>query len=219
MKIQKQQKPANNQKKNKSFIQNFGIGLSLGPDVSAVKLSNTGKVTFTYGAQLTYSFSNKFTIRTGFYVAKKLYSANGDEYHVGPGNTWYAHVASIDADCKVYEIPLTLSYIFSRNKNHSWFASTGLSSYFMKRESYVYNYKNDPVWGNSSSQPVVLTNENKHYFSVLDISGGYEYSFNKKLSLAAEPYIKIPLSGIGAGKIKLNSTGILFTVAVKPFLK
>jgi len=35
--------------------------------------------------------------------------------------------------------------------------------------------------------------------------------------LTAEPYLKLPLGGVGYGKVKLNSTGILFSVSVKPF--
>ena len=154
-------------------------------------------------------------MRTGFYVAKKIYSVDEDEYHVPQGSTWNNYLQSVDANCKVYEVPLVLSYNFGKTKNHSWFASAGLSSYFMKRESYVYYYKN-PL-GVTYSNPWTVTNQNKHYFSVLDISGGYEYSINKRFSIIAEPYVKLPLSGIGLGKIKLNSAGVLFTVAVKPF--
>ena len=196
-------------------MQNFGINLSAGPDISAVRLSNTGKITLTYGAGLSYSFNKRFTLRAGFYVAEKIYSVDEAEYYVPPGSTWNNYLQSIDANCKVYEIPLTLSYIFDKNKNHNWFVSAGLSSYLMKRESYVYYYKNSS--GTTWDRPWTVTNKNKNYFSVLDISGGYEYSFNKHVSVMAEPYVKMPLSGIGLGKIKLNSAGILFTVAVKPF--
>jgi len=54
---------------------------------------------------------------------------------------------------------------------------------------------------------------------VLDLSAGYEYTLNKRFSLAAEPYVKLPFSGVGAGKIKLNSAGVLFTLTMKPFKK
>ena len=32
-----------------------------------------------------------------------------------------------------------------------------------------------------------------------------------------EPYVKLPLTGIGYGKVKLNSGGILFSIGIKPF--
>ena len=206
----------NPKKTKKGFIQNFGIGLGIGPDVSAVGLGNTGKITFAVGADLNYSFTDRFTLRTGFYVATKIYSADENEYHIPPayaGN--YDYLQSVSANCKVYEIPLTLSYNFGKVKNHNWFASAGLSSYFMKRESYVYFYKYP--WGITSNKSWTVTNQNKHYFSVVDISAGYEHSINKRFSIIAEPYVKLPLSGIGIGKIKLNSAGVLFTAAIKPF--
>ena len=209
---------AGKQKKiNKSFARNFGIGLSAGPDVSAVRLNNTGKITVTYGAQLSYAFTHRFTLHTGFYVAKKIYSADKDDYHVPAGSVWNYDLENVDANCKVYEIPVTISYDFGKAKNHSWFAAAGLSSYLMKRESYVYYYKNSS--GNTWHNPGTVNNKNKHYFSVLDISAGYKYSIDKRFSLIAEPYVKLPLTGIGEGKINLNSAGVLFTVSVKPFLK
>jgi len=189
--------------------------LSLGPDVSGVKLRNTGKVTLTYGGLVSYSINDKFTLRSGFYVANKIYSADKDEYYASSGSTWNTYLQSVDAKCKVYEIPLTVSYNFSKTKNHNLFASAGLSSYFMKRESYIYYYKNSA--DSTYNWPWSVQNKNKHYFSVLNISAGYEYSVNKRISVTGEPYLKLPLSGIGAGKIKLNSAGVIFTVAIKPF--
>ena len=191
--------------------------MSFGPDVSAARINNAGKITLNVGGELSYSLSDKFTLRTGFYAVKKIYSVGENDYHVQPGAGNYNYLQSVDANCKVYEVPITLSYNFGKAKNHHWFAALGLSSYFMKKESYVYFYKNlsGYEWNRSWS----TENQNKHYFSVVDISAGYEYALNKRFSLRAEPYVKLPLSGVGAGKIKLNSAGILFTVAIKPFKK
>jgi hypothetical protein len=87
----------------------------------------------------------------------------------------------------------------------------------MKNERYDYNYKTPAGYTYKYSKEA--SNENKHYFSVLTLSGGYQYMFNKRVSLQAEPYVKLPLIGIGLGKIDLNSAGILFSLTVKPFAK
>ncbi len=215
----KQSKSDNVQTKmDKSFEKNFGISISTGAEVSGLTVSKAGKLTVTYGAGLSYGFSRRFTLRTGFYVDKKIYSAGKNDYHAQRGNIVnYDYLQSIDADCKVYEIPLVLNYNFGNVKNHSWFAAAGLSSYLMKKESYEYYYKYPS--GNTYNKFWSVSNKNKHYFSVLDLSAGYEHALNKRFSFAAEPYLKLPLSGIGAGKIKLNSAGILFTVTMKPFKK
>ena len=214
----KESKGATRQTKiDKSFKKNFGISISTGADVSGVTVSEAGKISVSYGAGLSYDLSNRFTLRTGFYIDTKIYSANKNQYHSSTWNANYNYLFHINANCKVYEIPLTVSYHFAKANHHEWFASGGLSSYLMKREEYKYYYKY-PSWDTTVARPAI-SNKNQHYFSVVDLSGGYKYVFNKSVSLLVEPYLKIPLSGVGAGKVKLNSAGVLFTVAVKPFRK
>lgn len=202
---------------NKRFGNNFAIDFSAGPDASSAGLAKPGKIAINYGVGFSYGLTGRFTLRTGFYIAEKIYSADKSQYHVPSGGSNVEYLYNIDANCKVYEMPLTLSYDFGKVKNHQWFASTGLSSYLMKKESYDYYYKYPN--GGQYTKSWSISNQNKNYFSVLDFSAGYEYTFSKRSSLVAEPYVKIPLSGVGAGKVKLNSGGILFTFKLKPFYK
>lgn len=207
--------PPEKKKSENKFRNNFGITVSAGPELSYVKLNNTGKTTLTYGAGISYGFAKRFTARAGFYVSKKIYEAAPDEYHTPGGN--YPNLTGVGANCKVYEIPVSLSYSFGQRKKHNWFGSAGFSSFIMKKEDYVYNYKTPA--GQVYTYYYGVSNENKHYFSVLTLSGGYQYQFNKWLSMQAEPYVKLPLGGVGLGKIKLNSAGVLFTLTIKPFAK
>ena len=202
-------------KKKNNAASNFGLTFSVGPDISFVKLNNTGKTTLTYGAGLSYLFAKRFTARAGFYVSKKIYEATPDEYHTPGGN--YPYLNGVNANCKVYEIPVSLAYSFGQRGKHNWFGNAGLSSFIMKKENYTYNYKNPA--GQTYSYYQELSNKNKHYFAVLNLSAGYQYQLSKRLSLQAEPYLKLPLAGVGQGKIKLSSGGVLFTVTLKPFAK
>jgi hypothetical protein len=202
------------QKKKGSFM----VTLSAGADVSAVGIDKIGTAALQYGGGVGYNFSNGITLRTGFYAGKKLYSADSADYNP-PAGWWqyYPGLKNINADCKVYEIPLFVSYNFKQVKNHNWFASTGISSVIMKRETYDYLYKG--AWGQYQTTRRTIENKNKHLFSVLTLSGGYTYNLNKRVAFSAEPYFKMPLTGIGFGKIKLNSAGVLFSMSVKPFSK
>ncbi|HEX7902965.1 MAG TPA: hypothetical protein VF487_03720 [Chitinophagaceae bacterium] len=193
------------------------VTLSAGPDISAIGISNTGKLRSAYGLGLGYTFTSKFTIRTGFYVTNKIYTAAPLDYKPinPPPNRRY--LVKVDADCKVYEIPVTLAYQLGSSKKYSWFASAGLSSYLMKKEKYAYLYKY--ANGQTYTYKRIYENENKHLFSVLSLSGGYTRTINNSFTLSAEPYFKIPLSGIGHGNVKLNSAGMLFTLGVHPFSK
>jgi hypothetical protein len=204
------------QKGSSSFSNNFFFNVSAGPDFSSVA-GNAGEVKLTYGAGIGYQISKRFSVRTGFYVARKVYSADPDDYYP-PDNFWayYPNLENIDANCKVYDIPITVDYKISRKKKESWFVSAGVSSLLMKEETYEYYFK-------PNYSPTYLTytrtinNENKHYFSVLNLSGGYTRVLNKNISLQAEPYVKIAMDGVGYGKVKLNSGGVLFSAIIKPF--
>ena len=200
-------------KKSNSISFNF----SAGPDISNAGSGKPGRAKLLAGAGLQYTFKDRFTIRTGFYTSRKIYSASEAEYHA-PAifYVYYPYFEKVDADCKVYEIPLSLSYNFNKSAKQSWFVSAGLSSYFMRSESYNYYYKTAPS-GPIITRKWLIKGENKHYFSVLNLSGGYQKNISKSVSLTVEPYLKLPLKGIGYGKVKLNSSGVLFTIGIKPF--
>jgi hypothetical protein len=200
-------------KKGNSFF----FTLSTGADVSFAGSDKLGKTKLLAGAGLGYTFKNRVTVRTGFYSGRKIYSALAADYHP-PANfyNYYPYLEKVDADCKVYEIPVSVSYNFGNSKKQNWFVSTGLSSYLMKSESYDYFYKYTSA-GPTLNKKWTIKDQNKHYFSVLTLSGGYQRSLSKNLSIMVEPYIKLPLSGVGYGKVKLNSAGILFSIGIKPF--
>ena len=207
------------QKTQRSFFDNLFFTASAGPDFSAVGLHNAGKVELAYGAGIGYKVSDKFSIRTGFYSARKVYTADPEDYDP-PYNVsqYYPNLKYVDANCKVYEIPLTIDYTISSNKKASWFVSGGISSLIMKEEKYDYYFKPNysPTYVTYSR---TINNQNKHYFSQLNISGGYTRNINNNISLRAEPYIKIAMAGVGVGKVNLNSGGVLFSAIIRPFAK
>ncbi len=202
------------QQKKSSFGDKFSLYFSFGPDVSAVGMSNPGQVQLQYGIGAGYAITKNLTVRAGFYAGDKKYTADSSDYH----NSYsIANLEKVDADCFVYEIPVNIVYQFKPVKKHNWFVSAGVSSYIMKKETYGYYYRN--TWNQPQYYSRTYKNENKHLFTVIGLSGGYQYALSDKLSLLAEPYMKFPVSGIGAGKVKLNNTGVLFTIGYKPFAK
>lgn len=193
------------------------FSLSAGPDFSFVSSGKIGKTKLLGGAGIGYTIKEKFTLRTGFYTARKIYSALPKDYNAPPDfYQYYPYLESVDADCRVYEIPLTVSYNFGRSDRQNWFVSAGVSSYLMKRETYDYFYKVSPT-SPVYSQKWTVPDKNNHFFSVLNLSAGYQRNIGKRFTVMAEPYLKLPLSGVGYGKVKLNSGGVLFTIGFKPF--
>lgn len=210
--------PVNNQNKGEHNSKTLSFTFSAGPDISSVGIDKPGKLKIQYGVGISYALSKRISIRTGLYVSRKVYSADSADYHP-PKNFWtyYPNLQNIAANCLVYEIPVTAVYHFTGTKKQHWFVSTGLSSFLMKKETYGYTYKN--TYGQPDYYSRTYKNENAHFFSVLHLSGGYQYNITDRFSIMAEPYLKLPLSGIGFGKIKLNSGGLLVTAAFHPFVK
>jgi hypothetical protein len=203
-------------KKNKG-TNTFFAGVSFGGDISFVGGNKIGTTKTVTGIGVGYTIKNKLTIRTGFYSGRKIYSADADSYNPPPAFTqYYPYLEKVDANCKVYEIPVALSWHFGKNPSANWFVSAGLSTLLMKKETYNYFYKYTPT-GATYSNEWTIKDENKHYFSVATISAGYQRSIGKRMIFIAEPYVKLPLGGVGFGKVRLNSTGVLFTVGIKPF--
>lgn len=142
----------------------------------------------------------------GVNISQKKYQARGSEY-TPPKGFWTNGVVpdSLDAECSVLDIPLTLNYFTPWRKKGNVVLSAGVSSWVMLKENYWYKYKsNDPNliswWGTE--------NENKYWFSILNVSAAYEYKLNHQWSIAAGPYVNIPLKGVGHGQVKLTSFGL-----------
>ena len=85
----------------------------------------------------------------------------------------------------------------------------------MKRENYRYYYfhNSDTL---KSYQMAVPPGENKHVLSVADFSMGYERKLTQAISFRAEPYLKIPIAGVGEGKVKLISAGLQLGLKLQP---
>ena len=87
-------------------------------------------------------------------------------------------------------------------------------SQLMKRETYQYTAtKVDTLWAGIWK----FTNENQHLFSMLEIGGGIDYQLTHKWRIEASPFYKLPLEGIGHGRIKLYTAGIAFSMHYFPF--
>lgn len=193
----------------------FAFTLSAGPDVSAVGVDKLGKVQPVFGAGINVSYGRHFSLSTGYYSVRKIYKAEAADYKFPTRPYHYNYLFEIDGNCKVIEIPITLNWAFNEKQKGSWFVSAGASSFLMKRETYDYMYKYPS--GQVTKYTKQFGNKNQHIFSVMSLSGGYRYNLSKSVFVSAEPYVKIPLKGVGAGKLNLNSGGVLFTIGIKPF--
>ncbi len=191
--------------KNKNNGHYFYAGLIAGADLSFVKYQQIQPIGYNVGLLVGYKF-NKLSIESGLFLAKKNYYTDGeyfDKSEIPYFNN--AEVLSVDGYCSMYEIPLNIKYDFSTKKKHTWFATAGLSSYLMKKEFYNYAYQKDGQ-NHYGSYPYYNTTQN--WFSVANLSAGYQLQTGAKTNLRAETYFKATLSGVGTGSLPISSAGI-----------
>lgn len=155
-----------------------------------------------------YQFLKKWSVLSGVNYTVKDYQTNAEDYTVKPG-FWTNGIkpSSISAKCNVLEIPLNIRYYFNaqNSSRNSFFLTAGASSYLMATERYDFVYDiDDPTlkqgWNGKW--------ENIHYFSALHFSAGYQKSLHRNCSVLMEPYVDLPLNGIGFGQIDLVSFGL-----------
>jgi hypothetical protein len=183
------------------------IGLLFAPDISNVASTLPNKLSTTIGITFGYQLSRNLSVNTGLLYTMKNYVAKGYDFH---DNSWGYDLDHVVGNCNMFEIPLTLRYDFGRIGKASFFVNGGFSSYLMKKESYTYHFKDQ-----STFDSTYTTNKN-YLFSIFSLSAGVEESLGKNFSMQAEPFVKLPLSGIGYGNIQLSSYGINFTLRYSP---
>ena len=191
----------------------LALALSISPDINSVDHFSKGDIGASIGVGVSYRISPRLNIRTAIGYSKKVYSAMPYEYKA----PWAASSAgkyakSIDADCRVLDIPLNLDYIFSTSPKHTFFTSVGLSSYFMLEEKYTLVGSNQSGYPNSKDPSYSYRNENKHLLSVVNLSVGMSKPLNKHSTIIIEPYVKLPVTGVGQGKVNLQSVGVNFSL-------
>ncbi|GLU50794.1 hypothetical protein Dfri01_02550 [Dyadobacter frigoris] len=201
----------------KELIPKFAVRFGYSPDISSVGLKNFSKPGTAVSLLIEYSIFQKLYIQTGVIRSSKVYNAKAGEYEWP--DSWKDQKVlptSVDGVCKIIEIPLNVRYDISQNARSRWFAGAGTSSYYMQNEKYEYNYP-PKTYGKKWEYFEVSTGW--YLFSHINASAGYEYRFSKKLSLLAEPYVRIPVKKVGYGKVDLLTTGVWFSIRYTPTFK
>jgi hypothetical protein len=178
-----------------------------GPDLSSVKLQRIDKFGYNIGLLLGYRFKNNFSIEAGAIWAHKKYYSDGEYFNkTKTGIPANVTILSLDGGCSMFEFPLDIRYDFKATKKGSLFGTVGSSSYIMKNENYNYWAQTNYMPPYTSNKSYINTSNN--YFSVLNLSIGYEHSLGKQGNLRVEPYVKLPLNGLGIGNLPISSVGI-----------
>lgn len=179
----------------------FSISVSVAPDVTALKIKDVEGLGTSIGFNLEYFIQPNLSINTGALYAFKTYRG-GEGYYTG----YTPAPSSISGDCWILDSPLNVRYYVMDQALGRWFISGGLSSYLMLREKYGLDYNS---YGNTYEKRVDVRNNNQHYLGIMNFSLGYERVLTERIAIQVEPYLKVPIKGIGEGRISLKSAGAL----------
>ena len=187
----------------------LSLGLAFSPDINSVSGFKTSKLGQSFGLSANYRLSPRFSISSGIAYSTKLYSAQPNQYKAPWAYSNAAKYAeSIDADCRVLDVPVNLNYNLHKSPKRTMFVSAGVSSYFMLKEKYTLIAANQPGYPTYPDRSYEYSKQNEHLLSVLNLSAGVAKPLNKQTSLVIEPYARLPLAGVGEGKVNLKSIGL-----------
>ncbi|MEO6253790.1 MAG: outer membrane beta-barrel protein [Ferruginibacter sp.] len=181
----------------------FGIGA--GAALNQVKGQHSTKPGLSTGLILGLEVNKKLSFETGVQITQKKYYAQGKYFT--PKNGAMPpdmKVTSLTGTSTFIEVPVSIKYDFSKKKN-GFYAKAGVSTYLMTKESNSYK---SLISG--QPQDINSTYKSTSYYPAaqLNIGGGYQQSLGKKINIRVEPYIQIPLRGMGIGSLPVTTTGV-----------
>ena len=193
------------EKKDKKPANKFYVGFQAGPDFSMVKSSNIEGVGYGFGLVIGYNISKKIAVESGVLWDHKKYVSEGQHFKTDNINWPHVTIYDLSGYCEMFEIPLNIRYNISANSRRTWFANAGLSSYIMKTENYDYYYERYGVYQTGNKE---YKNTTTNWLSIVHLSVGLEKKLGAIGDLRIEPYVKLPVNGVGIGSMPLRSTGI-----------
>jgi hypothetical protein len=190
-------------------------GLISNIDLSTVKFQSTRGPGLGAGILAGFQLNKRLSVESGLYLQKKFYYT--DAKYFNPKNPYTApsyQLLSVDGNCSMLETPINLKYKFITATNSAWFSVIGSSTYFMKAEKYDYTYIRN---GWLNSRQITYDNSSSKWFAAVNASIGYERAVTKTGTLRVEPYFKLPVKGLGWGRLHIISTGINVGYTTKIF--
>src|SRR5579871_389875 len=201
----------NKKSKSLNINKSLQIGLTFAPDFSKVKyVYENYHIGTSVGITLGYQLMHRLSVNTGVLYSNKYYQADGDDFHPQqqPVNAALVneHIDFVRGSVKIIEVPLNLRYDFSSDGNTTFFVNGGFSSYFLLNQNnsyYCRDYVGYQRWIKQS-----YDKDENYWLSMFNLSLGFETFVTNNISFQVDPYVKLPLRGIGLGNMQLSSYGI-----------
>jgi hypothetical protein len=187
----------------------FYIGAVVGPQFNKVKGQGFTKPGFSAGILTGYRFSKRISVETGILYSNKHYFSDGkyfDMTKAGSAMPPNMKVISLNGSSSIFEIPVKFKYDFVAKNKSNWFITSGVSSYILTNESNNYLAL---ISGVQQSLNSSYGNKKGYFSAAINLSIGNEFKIgNNQTKIRIEPYLQMPLHGIGIGAMPVYSAGL-----------
>lgn len=199
------------------------IGLNLSPAVNSA--TSNSAFAFSGGITADIKLTRALFVSTGLLAEHQQFSSNH------PNQEFMGIDKTLTGDMVGIDIPLNIGWKFTNHPKRNYYVTGGVSSLVYLSEKY----KNTERWqevtehvrendGNEFIEYEVVTMEdtsnesaspfrNLHPFGRLNLAVGMEQKITRGVSLHVEPYLKIPLSGMGDEAVRITTGGVNFKVS------
>lgn len=189
---------------NAGYRPQFALGVIASSDLNGVNSSfQQSKVGGNFGLVLSMGLSNKWSISAGASYDIKPYLTGINNYHTN--YVFPTEPVSVSANCRMLEVPINVNYQVYSKHNNKISIGTGLSSYFMLREDYKFNYSGPYDIGPTGFSVI---NKNRNIMSIVNVDATYQHQVNSRVGIIIQPYLKVPLANVGESQVRLQTSGI-----------
>ena len=151
-------------------------------------------------------------METGIIYSKKYYKTDAKYFSmdkIGLSMPPGMRVMNVDGSSSVVEWPVHARFNFKQKQGRELFVSSGISSFIITNESNAYH----TMMNGSESMMYKDYKKDKMFFAAsIDLSVGYQQKLGNKNQVRIEPYIQIPVRGIGMGNVPVTGAGIHFGI-------
>ncbi|MDQ2721437.1 MAG: PorT family protein [Bacteroidota bacterium] len=188
------------------------IGLVGALDFSDIKSMPGKRAGYGLGILLGYKFNRKVSLETGLIANKKNYYSEGRYFNMDRLKSTMPtgmQMKSLNTNSSILEIPVKIKYDFITRNKSIMYVSGGISAYIMTMEKNNYQ----AILNGNEEQFSGIYRKNEYGLpAVANISFGYQHLVSKFLNLRIEPFLKIPLKGMGMGNLPITSAGIQLSI-------
>ncbi|MEP6584788.1 MAG: hypothetical protein ABJA90_10995 [Ginsengibacter sp.] len=200
---QKEKTPGISQKRK-----GFYMGFVAGPDFSKVESRSFSKGGFDAGILVGIRANKRISFESGLIWNKKIYNSEGKNFSMNKVRSTMPVgmvINNLSSKSSFVEIPIKVKYDLIMKHDGEFFISGGVSSYIMTVEKNSYNVTLNGIHEKFSG---VYKRNNYAIPAVANISIGYEYGISRNVGIRVEPFLKIPLQGMGVGSLPVTSAGV-----------